>query len=346
MKPFIDKLALFLAAMLVSIALHAALFAWVSGIRGFDFINSFRNKEMFVNLDSTLEREGKPPKPSLPATKPDIKQEAAAPPVKEQVKDSPIPEAAAKGEEGKEEGAEPLEEEAEAEDDASSEDSPIQLLKYAREAFHYDISWIGVHVGKALLKASNENGAITITSQVHSSPFISTFYRVEDHAESRVVNGTPLNFRIRQHEGKYRSDKETLFDTGSRKVTFINYLKNTRDEHVIEGVLPWDLISGFYYLRTQTLEPGNTSYIDVFDSNRFFKAEITALRNERITVPATGEVDAVVVRLILKSEGLFQSTGNILIWLTNDERKIPVRVEAKAPVGYVVAELSVLETEK
>lgn len=339
MKTFKDKLYLFLTAIVVSIVLHFALVAWVSGIRGFEFINAFRDKAILVNLDSTLEAKGKTLKASSPVTKP---QEAVAPLVKEELKESKPADDTAKTEEETE--GEALDDEADT--DAAAEGQPIQLLKYARETFHYNISWIGVHVGKALLKATNEKGVITITSQVHSTPFISTFYTVEDHAESRVVNGSPANFRIKQHEGKYRSDKETIFDTDTRKVTFLNYLKNTRDEHVIEGVLPWDVISGFYYLRTQSLEQGKTAYIDVFDSNKFFRAEITMLRNERITAPATGEVDTMVVQLILKSEGLFQSTGNILIWLTNDERKIPVRVEAKAPVGHVAAELSVLETEK
>ncbi len=335
MKTFKDKLPLFLTAIVVSIVLHAALVAWVSGIRGFEFINAFRDKAILVNLDSTLETKG----PSSPVTKP---QEAVAPLVKEELKESKPEDDTAKTEEETED--ESLDDEADT--DTAAEGQPIQLLKYTRETFHYNISWIGLLVGKATLKASNEKGVITITSQVHSTPFISTFYKVEDLAESKVVNGSPLNFRIRQQEGKYRSDKETLFDAESKKVTFINYLKNTRDEHAIEGVLPWDVISGFYYLRTQPLEQGKTAYIDVFDSNKFFRAEITMLRNEKATAPATGEVDTIVVQLILKSEGLFQSTGNILIWLTNDEWKVPVRVEAKAPVGHVAAELTVIETEK
>lgn len=345
MKTFIDKLSLLLIAIFVSIALHIVLVAWVSGIRGFDFINSLSDKAISVNLDSSLEPRDKILRPPS-ATKPVIKQNDVAPLAKEEPGDNketeerPVTEGTAKKAEEAED--ESLEDEEETEDTAPQ----VQLLKHAQETFHYNISWIGVLVGRATLKASNENGVIKITSQVHSTPFISTFYRVEDHAESRVVNGSPLNFRIRQHEGKYRSDKETIFDTDARKVTFLNYLKNTRDEHVIEGELPWDVISGFYYLRTQSLEPGKTAYVDVFDSNKFFRAEITALRNEKTTAPATGEVDTIVVQLILKSEGLFQSTGNILIWLTNDERKIPVRVEAKAPVGHVAAELTVMETEK
>ncbi len=61
------------------------------------------------------------------------------------------------------------------------------------------------------LEAVSAKGKFTIRSQVHSAPFISAFYNVEDYAESKVVDGLPVKFRIKQHEGKYRSDKETIF---------------------------------------------------------------------------------------------------------------------------------------
>lgn len=221
-----------------------------------------------------------------------------------------------------------------------------RLLKYVRESFHYDIYWLGIYVGKAILDASNDNGVTRITSQVHSAPFISKFYKVEDYAESRIVNGVPVNFRIRQHEGRYRSDKETIFDMDNKKITYLNYLKDTREEHPVSDSLPWDVISGFYFLRTQPLEVGKTVYIDVFDSNRFMKVEVHILRREKIELPEVGEIDAVIVRPALKSEGLFQSKGDTLVWLTDDENRTPIRVETKVAVGNVIAELKLSETER
>ncbi len=38
--------------------------------------------------------------------------------------------------------------------------------------------------------------------------------------------------------------------------------------------------------------------------------------------------------------GLFKSEGNILIWITNDERKIPVKVSTKVLIGAIEAELT------
>lgn len=219
------------------------------------------------------------------------------------------------------------------------------LGRNIKESFSYDIYWVGIYVGNALFEVLIDNGMVKMTSQAHSASFISKFYEVEDYAESTVVNGLPANFRIRQHEGKYRSDKETVFNSGNNKIIFFNYLNNTRDEHTVDKTM-WDVISGFYYLRGRPLEPGKTVFVDVFDSNKFLKVGVDVLRKERIKSPGAGEINAVVVKLLLRSEGLFQSKGDILIWLSDDNRKIPLRVETKVPLGNVVAELKSMESAR
>ncbi|MCL4491654.1 MAG: DUF3108 domain-containing protein [Nitrospirae bacterium] len=229
--------------------------------------------------------------------------------------------------------------------DREKTEPPSSLLKSSREKLRYDIYWLNIFVGRAVIEATNDKGTITITSQVHSTPFISTFYKVEDYAESTVVNGIPASFKIRQKEGKYRSDKETIFDSVNKRVTFSNHLKGTKDEHSVNQSVLWDVISGFYHLRTLSFDIGKTVYIDIFDSNKFLKAEVSILGKEKVTLFDKSEVDTVLVKPLLKSEGLFQNKGEILIWLTDDESKIPVRIETKVPIGTVVAELKSLELE-
>lgn len=223
---------------------------------------------------------------------------------------------------------------------------PLQIAKSTKEKLSFDIYWLGIYVGKAILEAIHDNGILRITSQAYSAPFISTFYKVEDHAESLIIEGIPVSFRIKQREGRYRSDKETIFDMSNRKVTHFNYLKGFKDEHIMKDGVAWDVISGFFYLRTQPLDIGKAIYIDIFDSNKFYKAKVEVLRKEKIEIPNRGEVSTVIVKPELQSEGLFQRKGDVLIWLTDDEKKIPVRVQTKVPVGNIIAELRGSEISK
>ena len=220
------------------------------------------------------------------------------------------------------------------------------IINFRREKFYYDIYWLGICVGNAVLDAVNDGGIIRITSEVHSAPFISAVYKVEDYAESRVKGGRPFDFRIRQHEGKYRSDKETIFDAENRKITYYDYLKGTKEEHVVKGSMFWDVISGFYYLRTRGLEPETKVFVDIFDSNKVLNAEVNVLGRESVRFIGKGDIDAIVVKPILKSDGLFQNKGDIRIWLSDDENRMPVRVETKVSIGNVTAALRRVETER
>lgn len=351
----------YLISFILSIVLHITLLFWGSGLKGFAFPDPILEKVVFVSLKEEISSKPVPSKKIEESLlknfseKRDVKENAA---LRENQNDNQREnkEGLTAGEdhytgmamdkvEISREVTETKDEENKVKEPIA-EGEPFQIARSIKEKLYFDIYWFGIYAGKAVLEAINDNGVLRITSQVHSAPLISAFYKVEDYAESVIMDGIPVNFKIKQHEGRYRSDKETIFDMGNRNVTFFNYLKGTKKEHIIMGGVVWDIISGFYYLRTQPLEIGKTIYIGIFDSNKFFKAEINVLRKEKIAIPNMGEVGTVVVKPELKSEGLFQSKGDILIWLTDDEKRIPVKVETKVPVGNVVAELRDLEMEK
>ena len=67
--------------------------------------------------------------------------------------------------------------------------------------------------------------------------------------------------------------------------------------------------------------------------------EVKVHKRERVQVPA-GTFDCVVVEPILKSEGVFKSKGSILVWLSDDQRRIPVMVKSKVPVGSISISLT------
>lgn len=376
-----ENSAAFIAAIVISIILHTATVAGVSGISRFKLSDSFSHKIILADIisETPYKLNKRPSKEkSIPVknqenTDNSFDKGLVSPPgtsrhditVKENLdngKEAPesfpeesisIKDSAVTKEDNNTAEENPERMVKIDETDAKKESSvqnrevedTVKLLRYVRESFYFDIYWLGIYVGKAILEASSESGVVKITSQVYSAPVISTFYKVEDYAESRVINGAPANFRIKQQEGRYKSDKETVFDFNSNKITFSNYLKGTKDEHQTDRVL-WDVISGFYFLRTQPLEVGKTVYIDIFDSNKILQAGVNVLRKEKIELPETGEIDTIVVQPVLKSEGLFQSKGDILIWLTDDENRVPIKVETKVAVGNVVAKLKVLETER
>lgn len=224
-------------------------------------------------------------------------------------------------------------------------DAPVEIAGPRREKLTFNIYWMGIYVGRATLEAVKDGDKVVITSNVRSNAVISSFYKVDDNAESMLVNNRAVNFKLHQSEGKHRRERETIFDLANGKVIFLNHLNKTREEHNSGGKALWDVISAFYYLRTQPMQVGKTIYIDMFDSNKFLKTQVKVLRKERLKLFDNREADTVVVEPVLDSEGLFQKSGEILIWLTDDKNRAPVRMETSVKIGKVTAELKASEVE-
>lgn len=222
---------------------------------------------------------------------------------------------------------------------AISSPTPFQ----SPEKFIYDLTWTGIKAGTASLELREQGDMLKILSSAQSAPWVSVFYTVDDRVESTLLRKLPKtvfqpsHYRIKIREGRHRRDKEIIFDSQNTKATYIDRLKSERkDFHIVPDAI--DPLSGFYYLRSLKLTPGAPVYITIFDSKKVWNVEVQVLRREKITIPA-GRFNALVVKPLMKSEGIFYGKGEIVIWLTDDEKHIPVKMQTKVAIGSVTATL-------
>jgi hypothetical protein len=75
-----------------------------------------------------------------------------------------------------------------------------------------------------------------------------------------------------------------------------------------------------------------------FFKDTTYQLAVKFLGYQQISVDA-GTFNCVLVEPLIMEGGLFKSEGRIIIWMTNDERKIPVKVSTKVVVGSIDAEL-------
>jgi hypothetical protein len=212
------------------------------------------------------------------------------------------------------------------------------------EKFVYDLTWAGIKAGTASLELRNDGNRIKIVSTAHSADWISVFYTVDDRAESIVSQdpyrsslGLPVSYRLKLREGKHRKDKEVIFDHDKNRAKYIDHLENEYKEIDVPPLV-FDPISSFFYLRTLRLVVGEPVYITLFDSKKVYNVEVQVLRKERVTIPE-GTFDTIVVKPLMKSEGIFYRKGEIFIWLTDDARHIPVKMQTKVKLGSITASL-------
>ena len=98
-----------------------------------------------------------------------------------------------------------------------------------------------------------------------------------------------------------------------------------------------DVLSALYYLRVKTLEVGKSVFVNVNTGKENYAIEVKVLREEMIRKWGKRVKTIVVQPLIrdIKLGDILKKKGEMLIWLTDDEKKMPVFIEAKVSVGQL-----------
>jgi hypothetical protein len=211
------------------------------------------------------------------------------------------------------------------------------------EKLTYDLTWTGIKAGTATQEVVDDGNSIRVISTARSADWITVFFPVEDRIESVLTKvappllGLPNHYRMKIREGSHRRDKEIIFDQKTLKAEYIDHLgKEKLTFDILQNT--YDFYSGFYYLRTLKLEVGRPVYVNILDSKKLWNVEVQVVKKERLKT-ILGEVETIQVRPLVKSEGIFERKGVIDIWLTDDERRIPVKMKTKVKIGSVTATL-------
>lgn len=178
------------------------------------------------------------------------------------------------------------------------------------------------------------HSALLLSMDVEGRVFLFGF---EDHTRSWFdpVSGSSLRFHKKErHPLARRSESVELLPSEGR------WEDDEGNGGELASAAPLDELSVIYFLRT--LEPDAGA---VLEMDRHFDEERNPIRvrwmgRETITVPA-GTFDATVVELEVRDPRRYDDEVNtIRIHFTQDERRLPLRIESEAPrVGTLVMTL-------
>jgi len=208
------------------------------------------------------------------------------------------------------------------------------------ESLKFWLGWQGINAGEAELKIVdkvkfNDRWVYYVKSEARSNKTISKFFKVRDVVETFIDTAGIFTLKFEKHlrEGSYKSDKLYYFNP------YKNIAISSKNDTIEVPENVQDILSAFYYVRTRDLKVGDKFIVPNFDNGKNYNIEVNVYKKERVKVEA-GEFDCIKIEPILEDqEGLFKRKGRLFIWLTDDERHIPVLMRSKAPIGAFEARL-------
>jgi hypothetical protein len=211
------------------------------------------------------------------------------------------------------------------------------------EQLMFEVRWMGLLAGNASMAVQSQlrrdgHDVYHIKTLAQSSPFFSLFYHVQDMGETfmDVRELHPWYFHLDQHEGSRVSQRTVAFDRGRGMAVYTVNQEAPKEIEIPPGVQ--DSLSSFYVLRTLALRVGQPIYIKTFSNGRIYDVEVQVLRREKVEA-YWGPVDTFVVRPLMRFQEILRQKGDVLIWITDDNRRLPVRMETTIKVGSIEARL-------
>lgn len=211
------------------------------------------------------------------------------------------------------------------------------------EQLTYEISWLNITAGTAVMAVTGagtegDRPLATLVTTAQSRPIITKFFPVDNRVESVLDPATllPEHLIFKRREGKKKEDIEYVFHQQEGAVTVV---KGGMTERLEMPPGTQDVISCLYYARSRlSLLPGSSMTMNVYHDKKNRKVDVLVEEIETVSGP-WGKAETVRVLVIMPFQGLFLNQGNIRVWFTNDDRRIPVRMKAKVIIGSIVADL-------
>ncbi len=214
------------------------------------------------------------------------------------------------------------------------------------EQLIYQASWVGIPAAHARLefhKRPNDPSRWVGEIWIETNTFADLFYKMRDYMRESMADDTlhTSGVYLVQHEKSRLNCYDVTIDRPAQTVTMTrkNHRGTQRKEFIASD--PWGPISGAMMALTQSFEPGKTYAFDVFAGSQRYVFAFEVEKREKIHL-SIGDFDAwrIVPDVWYVSDGALRTEAHgTVLWISADERHLPLRIEAQAFIGYVRADL-------
>ncbi len=154
---------------------------------------------------------------------------------------------------------------------------------------------------------------------------------------------SPSRFSFHQRENSRVIDTEARYSESSKR-WMVNRQQAGKRPRIWEfdSQNTFDPLTAVYLARSLEFKPGDRLYFKVFGGRNQYLLEMNVDRQERVTLSSGKSIDAfrIIPRLQnITKDGYAERMNEAVVWISADERRIPVKLSSKIRFGNVQLEL-------
>ena len=220
------------------------------------------------------------------------------------------------------------------------------------EELRYRVGWgLFFHAGEIQISAQNAAAAaaggapqLRVTTTTETKGFARALYTFEGRAEALFDAKTGR--LLTNDETTKAPNKETksavTFDYAKTTATYVNTFDSKKDTSLtLPPGDPLDLIMSLVQTRTWDLKPGEQRDALVLFDDEFYELTIHAVGYEEVQT-SLGDFNTLVLEPRMEKtppKGMFKRGSTVRVWISQDERKLPVKFQVEFKFGAGVATL-------
>lgn len=223
------------------------------------------------------------------------------------------------------------------------------------EVLKMDVSYLGVTAAELTIqqlpfKFVNSRKVYHHLLKIESTSVFNMVHRINDSIESFWDYEGLFSHRYHMilDEKDQTRDALELNDSVRKQTFYWNRWNHVKKGYVetkeFKEMVPFsqDSISLIQYVRMIPLKVGDKIKVPAVTEGKNWVVEANVLRRENIST-ILGDRDCFVLKPEIYLNGELQKKGEIYLWVTDDDRRYPVKLEAKVKFGSVKLTLASLE---
>jgi hypothetical protein len=153
-----------------------------------------------------------------------------------------------------------------------------------------------------------------------------------------------LRFQNRQVAGNHYKFEIIDFNYEKGIVHYYRFTDKVKERKVELCKGTQDTLSCLYFFRANNnSESGGPAYIKVNSEGKNYDLEVKVLRREELSIRDLGTFEATVIEPIAKYQGDPVKKGEMVVWFSNDEKRLPLLMKTRIPLGSLDASLVKVE---
>jgi len=210
----------------------------------------------------------------------------------------------------------------------------------------YSVEWHLFTAGISKVKMESSGGQQKITASADSVGMVNVLYSIHDRFEAQFDPRTFCSHRVVKHteEGSHKRDTQILFDYQNRKAVLNEKNVKTGETKQLQNDIPScvsDVVTGFYYLAAQSLQPGDTYIFPMNDGGRTTDVIARVETREQVKTPAG---TSQTIRVTAEPEsGALKGKAKVTVWFMDKPEHTPVQMRSKLGWGTLLFRLQRIE---